>query len=121
MTELIHFLHDRRNSNLLYAETLKAMAPLLPVDTGNLLVEVADRMEREAEAQKRIVAEHAPIGLTCRTCCGEGVLEVHWDGEEETTEEIRNDLMAPCPTVRLLAVPYADHPDYRDDWRPDEA
>jgi hypothetical protein len=24
----------------------------------------------------------------------------------------------PCPTLRLLALPYADHPDYRDEWRP---
>ncbi|MEU4256293.1 DUF6221 family protein [Streptomyces fradiae] len=22
------------------------------------------------------------------------------------------------PLLRLLALPYADHPDYRDDWRP---
>ncbi|MER7792801.1 DUF6221 family protein [Streptomyces sp. NPDC097640] len=24
----------------------------------------------------------------------------------------------PCPTVRLLALPYASHPDYRAEWRP---
>lgn len=24
----------------------------------------------------------------------------------------------PCPTLRLLALPYADHPDYREEWRP---
>jgi hypothetical protein len=24
----------------------------------------------------------------------------------------------PCATLRLLAVPYADHPDYRQEWRP---
>lgn len=24
----------------------------------------------------------------------------------------------PCPTLRLLAVPYADHPDYWQEWRP---
>jgi hypothetical protein len=24
----------------------------------------------------------------------------------------------PCPTVRLLALPYADRPGYRDEWRP---
>lgn len=23
-----------------------------------------------------------------------------------------------CPTLRLLALPYADHPDYREEWRP---
>jgi hypothetical protein len=24
----------------------------------------------------------------------------------------------PCPTLRLMALPFADHPDYREDWRP---
>jgi hypothetical protein len=24
----------------------------------------------------------------------------------------------PCPTLRLLALPYADHPDYQPEWRP---
>ena len=24
----------------------------------------------------------------------------------------------PCPTVRLLALPYADRPGYRDEWKP---
>lgn len=24
----------------------------------------------------------------------------------------------PCLTVRLLALPFADHPDYREEWRP---
>lgn len=25
----------------------------------------------------------------------------------------------PCPTLRLLALPYASHPDYRAEWAPD--
>ncbi len=24
----------------------------------------------------------------------------------------------PCMTLRLLALPYSDHPDYREEWRP---
>lgn len=27
----------------------------------------------------------------------------------------------PCETLRLLALPYADHPDYRPEWAPDQA
>ena len=27
-------------------------------------------------------------------------------------------VLAPCPTLCLLALPYADHPDYRPEWRP---
>lgn len=26
--------------------------------------------------------------------------------------------LLPCPALRLLALPYADHPDYRELWRP---
>ena len=24
----------------------------------------------------------------------------------------------PCPTLRLMSLPYAEHPDYREEWRP---
>jgi hypothetical protein len=24
----------------------------------------------------------------------------------------------PCPTIKALALPYADHPDYRAEWKP---
>jgi hypothetical protein len=24
----------------------------------------------------------------------------------------------PCETVRVLALPYSDHPDYHEEWRP---
>ena len=27
-------------------------------------------------------------------------------------------VLSPCPTLRALALPYADHPDYREEWRP---
>jgi hypothetical protein len=71
-------------------------------------------------AKRRILDEHKPRGLTCRVCCGEGYIEEYYDHEteQEWTEEIRHDLSAPCPTLRLLALPYADRPGYRDEWRP---
>jgi len=28
------------------------------------------------------------------------------------------DEVFPCETVRLLALPYSQHPGYREDWRP---
>ena len=28
------------------------------------------------------------------------------------------ELTWPCPTVRLIAAVYSDHPDYRDEWKP---
>jgi hypothetical protein len=70
-----------------------------PCDCG-----VPERMARECEAKRRIVAEHPhlmfmvtdPKPAACDRCQVRG-----W-----------------CPTIRLLALPYADHPDYDEEWRP---
>lgn len=77
----------------------------------------SNRVLAECDAKRRIVAAH-PMGegqdggweihrvvgcLTCITC---GV-----DGADIVDA-------GPCPTLRALALPYASHPDYRDEWRP---
>ena len=67
------------------------------------------RVLREVEAKRAIVERHQ-LGSwhshvldadvkTCRAC---GTPDEDW----------------PCPDLRLLALPYSDHPDYREDWRP---
>lgn len=61
------------------------------------------RVLREVEAKRLIIDEHPSrgrINVECKTCSGD-----HW-GEDY-----------PCPTLRLLALPYADHPDFRDAWK----
>lgn len=68
------------------------------------------------EAHRLIVAAHPlttdaisqgyvgkSAGFGCSTCHD-------WDG---MTEALGN-----CETLRALAQPYADHPDYREEWRP---
>ncbi|MVO84166.1 hypothetical protein GPA10_05115 [Streptomyces sp. p1417] len=59
------------------------------------------RVLREIDAKRRILAEHALNGWACTTCD---------NGEVEQ--------VFPCPTLRLLALPYADRPGYREEWRP---
>lgn len=59
------------------------------------------RVLREIDAKRRILAEHALNGWVCTTCD---------NGEVEQ--------VFPCPTLRLLALPYADQPGYREEWRP---
>ncbi len=69
-----------------------------------------ERVLAECEAKRRIVERHRRItrpgwGLILPDQCGEcggnsGI--VGW----------------PCPTLRVLALPYADHKDYREEWRP---
>jgi len=64
------------------------------------------RVLAECEAKRRIVEEHAPwldVGKsTCPRCRGAA----------------NRAVPAPCPTLRALASVYANHPDYRQEWRP---
>lgn len=72
------------------------------------------RVLAEVDAKRRIIAEHPlieasepkvhPFPYGCETC--------HFDREEGVYGD------GPCTTLKLLALPYADHPDYRQEWRP---
>ncbi|MFJ8844336.1 DUF6221 family protein [Streptomyces cyaneofuscatus] len=68
------------------------------------------RVLREVEAKRRIMECHEPWAAgNGDTVCGRCGRE-HIDG--------RPGGHFPCQTLRLLALPYAGHSDYRDDWRP---
>ncbi len=74
------------------------------------------RVLAECEAKRRIVELHEaggtyPVGdgdgprqAYCATC-GSG-------------EPYEYPTPWPCDTLRLLALSYVDHPDYREEWRP---
>lgn len=79
------------------------------------------RALRELDAKRRIVELHQPANpdaepepglpgypdrpwLYCSTC-----------GSGEPNEY---PVTWPCETSKLLALPYSDHPDYREEWRP---
>jgi hypothetical protein len=53
-------------------------------------------------------------------CDAKGQLvELHPAGEHDCPGDDRGDDPGRCcPTLHLLALPYADHPDYRPEWRP---
>ncbi|RZQ60479.1 DUF6221 family protein [Amycolatopsis suaedae] len=82
---------------------------------GNGELDVINHMVQEVEAQRRIVAAHHTVvtekvdgfptyGLeyACQTCHAPADV-VGWNW---------------CLTLRLLALPYADHKDYQEEWRP---
>ena len=65
------------------------------------------RVLAEVEAKRRIVED------------------VHFDGSGDyvqpwcsTCSDDENLVDLPCQTLRLLALPYADHPDCDEEWRP---
>src|SRR5258707_5475473 len=67
----------------------------------------AERVLREVDAKRKIVAEHAmDPGMfppSCVRCCDTNTAQYpqRWDA-----------LMWPCPTVRALAAVWSDHEDY---------
>jgi hypothetical protein len=78
-----------------------------------------ERVLAECEAKRRIVEEHGDGGESqgyladedwrygymphaCETCGSFGEYGTPW----------------PCRTLRALALPFADHPEYDESWRP---
>lgn len=82
----------------------------------------------EVETKRAILAHHrtstftdVSLGIRGWTVC----LVCHCVMDEpddwDEAEEWRYPLVQyqfPCPTLRLLAQPYADHPDYQAEWNP---
>lgn len=74
----------------------------------------------ECEAKRRIIAEHEMTTIRpghvegywwdayCRRCTMGG----------EYTDITKGPREDPCATLRILGAIYADHPDYREEWRP---
>lgn len=61
------------------------------------------RVLAESAAKRRIVAQHPYAGLlSAPEACG----------------RCATNPPAACPTLRLLALPFADHPDYQQEWKP---
>lgn len=72
------------------------------IEGGGSVLVSPKRVLAECEAKRAIVEEHSPWA-TANGYCG-----AH-DGRY---------LLEDCPTLRALALSYADHPQFQDDWRP---
>jgi hypothetical protein len=62
------------------------------------------RALREVEAKRRIVNLHTRAEDA--------------EGDSRTWCPVCGWREFPCLTLRMLALPHADHPDYREEWRP---
>ena len=75
---------------------------------------VPARVLREVEAKRRIVEIHRVVGGfedEDMTDLGSGCSECGYSAEY-------GDRGGWCETLRLLALPYEDRPDYQEAWRP---
>ncbi|MFD7093378.1 DUF6221 family protein [Streptomyces xanthophaeus] len=86
-------------------------SPLNEFDARHAARHDPARVLAEVDARRQIVDLHGPLHVQgdpitgCTTCSWRDEMDdlhVEW----------------PCPTLRLLGVPDADHPDYREEWRP---
>jgi hypothetical protein len=77
------------------------------------------RVLAEVEAKRRILDLHAPFTQpygSKHVQCGHCADLCHSRSGLGCDDPV--DAPWPCPTVRLLALPYADDPDYQQEWRP---
>ncbi len=85
------------------------------------------RVLAECEAKRRIIELHRtygevydrarmtyPEGADDCVTCGYGD---EWQAKANALE-FPDDSTYPCPTLRVLALSYIGHPDYREEWRP---
>jgi hypothetical protein len=79
--------------------------------TAGLPPAVAARVLREIDAKRQILDEHelVPTAPGKEPGCAVCVATPSWGPEV---------VSGPCTTLRLLALPYADRPGYREEWRP---
>ena len=105
MTDLTTFLLERIAEDEHAARRAEAFTDPLPDFLGTW---DHARVLAECAAKRRIVELHEPNGETCSVCAlqdgskyGDG-----WGAEDW-----------PCTTLRALALPYADHPEFREEWR----
>ena len=83
---------------------------------AGLVAEGSWRVLAECEAKRRIVELHS-IREASPSCSQCGGYTATTDGQRGIVHH-GYAIPWPCPTLRALALPYADHPDYREDWRP---
>ncbi|MGA4726281.1 DUF6221 family protein [Micromonospora taraxaci] len=86
--------------------------------------QVANTPQYRANAQH--IARHDPARVLAEVDAKRRILDAHpieYSKVSEYTDcaacvDVDSYDAYPCLTVRLLALPYADRPGYRDEWRP---
>jgi hypothetical protein len=69
-----------------------------------------DRALAECEAKRRIVVRDGWAAMHPCTRPGHTACTLLWEEHHDATLAME--------TLQIVTTPYADHPDYRDEWRP---
>ncbi|GAA3550683.1 hypothetical protein GCM10022419_033690 [Nonomuraea rosea] len=103
MDDLIAFLHARLGNDRERAPFLRTLAALQPPDMKRELEDMADWIERDIAAKLRIVATYT---------------EVDAHPNRLVYAFMQQQWVALRAVMVGLALPYADHEDYREEWKP---
>lgn len=79
----------------------RTVGPLEPGDAWFIARHDPARVLREVDAKRQIIVQHERYAAERRRMMG------GWDPQSDDS-----------PILAALATVYADHPDYRDEWRP---
>jgi hypothetical protein len=91
------------------------------VDPGTYL---SSGIERPTELDAATAAHcdrYYPRRVLAEVAAKRAIMEIHYNGAPEHYTErcsLCDTVNEPCRTVLALAIPYADHADYDEAWRP---
>jgi hypothetical protein len=121
--DLAQFLRARLDEEKLAAEEALKRTTISRRMIGGEMVEVATqppewrrsawspkRVLAEVDAKRQIIDWHLRQ-CTCEPCTADG-------DDMPNTGRTEGGFGDDCPTLRLLALPHASHPDFREEWRP---
>lgn len=137
MDDLLRWLGEQLDADAVRAmEAADELGADWRYDDGRVLADregdmVAAGSQDFLEAGRgRFIAEHDPARVLREIDAKQKTMNLHLPQPEPfsntqkgctvCSHEKRSDWRAdwPCPTLRLLALPYADRPGYREEWRP---
>ena len=109
MSDLVDFLMARIEEDERLARRAMTWPSVGSLDVSMALSVTGRHLLADCEAKRAIVELHKPyrriVGIGCEVCLQPRHLPADAPGW-------------PCETLRLLAVSYSSHPDFRAEWLP---
>ncbi|MFJ9113001.1 DUF6221 family protein [Streptomyces sp. NPDC102283] len=121
MDDLVQFLRDRLTDDAQAARRAGDSFRQIG-ETGVIVATDGDRAEECASANWSGIAEHIvrhdPARVLAEIDAKRSVLDLAERARDYHETFVNGFAAALENTLRLYALPYADHPDYRPEWRP---
>lgn len=125
--ELTQFLRCRYDEDVAAIEAPESWTgfPAEPYDgpVGTRRVDVDHSIERVVACTRAWrgvhIARYDPTRILAEVAAKRTLLLLHAPEPGQHPDFCGHDKHElPCPTLRLLALPYVDHPNYREEWQP---